>query len=615
MCLLCEWSIGLDSANLSSSRRDVLRGGGAFVATAIAESSLPIPVEAATPKRKPFTPRAGKADWLFQNGKIYTVNPTQPIAAAVAVRGDEIVYVGDAAGAAAWRGPRTRVVDLAGRMLMPGFVDGHNHLATMGITKLGVNVGGLTGKDNVLRAIREWIAKQPPNAQLRGYGWVLHDTFGKELPRREWLDEVTGNRPMYLLSADIHETWFNTAAMKAAGLDAHTPDPDPGKQYYVRDPDGALTGLAIEAAAEWPILVACGVTSPETVRESQRLTIDRAPSQGMTTYFDAGFLVGRVNNTARWVIEDLIARDKAGKLPIRIVGTVYTRNFDDDAAAVTNELVDWSRRYRSDHVKIGGCKMWTDGTFIAGTAKLLEPFADGAPGGKMFFTLEHIEAQIEAVQKAGFDIHIHADGDGSVRTVLDAFEGVQKRLGQQGRRHVICHISLTHPDDVARFKNLGLIVNGTPLWATDYNGVDYNRYQRKLGVQRFEERLLPYGDVVRSGATFTIGADLGGVDIDECAPLIQLEAAVTRQRPGRRDDRPMVARQRMSVEQAINAYTINSAYQIRMEDQIGSIEVGKKADLVVLGADLFEIEPHDIHATPVLLTLMDGKARHDRLSS
>ncbi|GLI93837.1 hypothetical protein LMG27198_28290 [Methylocystis echinoides] len=462
MCLLCNWAVALNSAAHVSSRRQVLRGAGTFMATAVAAPSLPLSVEAAPTKRKPLTPRSGKADWLFQNGKIHTANPSQPTAEAVAVRGNQIVYVGDMTGAAAWRGKDTKVVDLAGRMLMPGFIDSHNHLATLGVTKLGLNISGIVGKDKVLKAVREYVAAQPPGATLRGFGWSAHSTFGEEHPRREWLDEVTGDRPMYIMNADIHETWFNTAAMKAAGIGAHTPDPDPGKQYYIRNPDGSLSGLAIEGAA-FPILMALGMTSRETVRESQRLTIERAPSQGLTSYFDAGALLGGESSSGNWVFEDLVARDKAGELPIRIVGTVYTRSAHDDPHAVAEELVRCAKKYRSEHFRIGACKMWTEGTFPAGTAKLLQPFEDGARGGEMFFTPEHIEAQIEAVQKAGFDMHVHVDGDASTRIVLNAFENVQKRLGPQGRRHTMCHVSLVDPTDVPRFGKLGVVVNGTPL--------------------------------------------------------------------------------------------------------------------------------------------------------
>ena len=335
----------------------------------------------------------------------------------------------------------------------------------------------------------------------------------------------------------------------------------------------------------------------------------------MTSYFDAGVVVGPASGAADFVWRDLIARDNAGELPLRIVGSVWTRNHDDDPRAIAEELAAWSREFRSDHVQINNCKMWTEGTWSTRTALLLEPYADEpANRGVMVMTPEHIKAQVEACHKAGFDMHIHCDADGSTRATLDAIEDVQNRLGRQGRRHTLCHVSLTHPDDVKRFKPLGINVNGTPLWATNYNGAEIERTARMLGKQRVEERLYPYGDLIRSGANFTIGADLPGVDIDEVPPLFQLEAAVTRRRPGFPNDSVLVEHQRMTVEEAIRAYTINGAYQLRMEDKIGSIEVGKLADLVVLGKSLFEAKPEEIHRVPVLLTLMDGKARHDKLS-
>lgn len=317
-----------------------------------------------------FDHEDGKADWLFHNGPIYTVNAGLPAADAVAVRGKHIVYVGDEAGVADWRGPQTRVVDLEGRMLLPGFVDGHDHLASLGITKLGVNIQGLVGKDAVLQAIREWIANQPADAPLRGHGWLTRSTFGTDNPRREWLDQVTGDRPMYVLNADMHETWFNTAAMKAAGISAETPDLQPGVQFLHRDPDGTPSGLAIEGAA-LPILMACGMTSPESIREAQRRTLDVTPAMGMTTYVDCGMLIGPKNASAERVWVGLIERDNAGDLPVRIVGTVWTRAEEDDPEAVATELIEWSTKFRSEHIAIKACKMWTDGTFPNGSAKLL----------------------------------------------------------------------------------------------------------------------------------------------------------------------------------------------------------------------------------------------------
>lgn len=611
MCLFCSWSAWLDGNG--ASRRQVLRGAGVFVASAVAASTVSVAATPA-PVRTPPNPADGKADWLFRNGTIHTVDPARPTARAVAVRGSEIVHVGDEVGAAAWLGPKTRVVDLAGRMLMPGFVDAHDHLASLAICKLGVNIRGIIGKDRILDAIREWIATQPPEAVLRGHGWLANSSFAEaSRPRREWLDEVTGDRPMYVWNADSHELWFNTAAMKAAGIDAHTPDPDPGKQHYLRDADGTPSGTAIETAAALPIALALGLGEMEAVRASQRLTIDRAASWGMTAYMDAGVVVGPASGNGEAVWRDLMARDERGELPIRIVGSVWTRNSEDDPQAVVAELVDWNKKLRSPHVQISICKMWTEGVATAGGALLMEPFADQPDNrGTMTLTPEHVKAQIEATHRAGFDMHIHVEGDATVRIVLDAVEDVQKRHGRQGRRHTICHIALAHPDDVPRFEKLGVVANGTPLWATNYNGVEYERFNRLFGPKRVEERMLPYGDLIRSGAVVTFGADIPGVDIDEIPPLLQLEAAVTRKRPGFKDDPAVVARQAMTVDEAIRAYTLNGAYQLRLEDQIGSIEVGKKADLIVLGASLFEVAPEEIHKVPVLLTLMDGKVTHER---
>jgi predicted amidohydrolase YtcJ len=230
----------------------------------------------------------------------------------------------------------------------------------------------------------------------------------------------------------------------------------------------------------------------------------------------------------------------------------------------------------------------------------------------MTFPSQAIEAQIEAVQAAGFDMHIHVDADGSARVVLDAYEKVLRRLGTRGGpRHVLAHNSMVDPADIGRYAQLGIIANCTPLWGTDYNGQYRAIYTTMLGVERVEERLLPYGDLVRSGAVVTYGSDIPGVDIPEIPPLIQIEALLTRTRPGYPDDEPLVARQRIGLHDALRGYTANGAYQLRLEHRTGSLTVGKAADLTVLGADLFRVGPEEIHAVPVLLTMMDGRITHD----
>ncbi|BBZ77793.1 amidohydrolase [Mycolicibacterium anyangense] len=550
--------------------------------------------------------------YLVTNGPIWTGDPVQPWAQAVVVRGTDLVHVGTRDGADALVDASTELIDLHGRMCLPGFIDAHNHLASMAVAKLGVSLSGAVGRDTVLAAVRDWVAAQPGGAALRGHGW-MPDSFEDRSPRREWLDEITGDRPMYLFSADAHDMWFNTAAMRAVGIGPQTPDPDPGAQYFVRDADGTPTGHAVEAAAYMPIIVAQGLFSVPNIRLAQQLTLQQAPSWGMTAYFEAGAASGAASADARWIYEDLIAQDHAGTLPVRVAGSYWTRTPNDDPSAITDDLIHWNRDLRSEHVRISTCKMWADGTFMSGGALLLSPCCGHSADdlGAMTFPADHIEAQIEAVQAAGFDMHIHIDADGSARVVLDAYESVRRRRGRENSRHVIAHNSMVDPADLNRYAELGVIANCTPLWGTDYNGQYRDIYTRMLGAERVQERLFPYGDLVRSGAVVTYGSDIPAVDIHEGPPLIQIEALLTRQRPGHPDDVPLVARQRIGLHDALRGYTANGAYQLRLDHRTGTVTTGKAADLTILGADLFRVDPHDIHDVPVVLTMMDGRITHD----
>ena len=546
------------------------------------------------------------ATTLFRGGSVYTMNPAQPWAECVLVEGERIVYVGDEAAGRAAAPAGTTIVELAGGMLLPGFIDAHDHLAMMGVGKLGVDLSGLVGREAITAAVAEYVAANPDLPVYRGFGWYP-GSFPEGSPRREWLDAITGDVPMVIPSADIHDCWFNTAAMHAAGISAATPDPE-ANQYYVRDADGTPSGHAVEGAAAIPLMAAVGTFSIETFREAQALTLDRAPSYGITAYFEAGVFAGATSDDAEPVYADFIARDRAGALDVRIAGSVWTRSESDDPAAIAATLTDWNRRLRSPHVSIAHCKMWADGTLFSGGSLLLAPCRGAHPSvGQMTFSAEHIAAQVRAVQEAGFDMHIHIDGDGSARVVLDAIAQVQAEIGRGDARHCIAHNTMVDPVDIPRYAEMGVLANCTPLWGTDYHGQYRQIYTDLLGAERVEERVFPYGDLVRSGAVVTYGADLPGVDVDEVPPLIQIESLLTRKRPGFPDDEPFVPRQRIDLHDALRGYTINGAYQLRMEDEIGSIEVGKRADLVVLGANLFDVPVASIHAVPVRMTMMDGR--------
>lgn len=545
---------------------------------------------------------------VFVGGRARTMAPSgRAWADAVVVRGDRIAYVGDEAGAREHAGLGAEVVDLRGGTLLPGFVDAHDHLlGTAVLLKTGLELNDVSDVRGYLEAIAEYARENPDLPIVRGYGF-LPTAFPRSGARREMLDEIVPDRPVVINSYDAHDLWFNTAAMRMAGVDASTPDPDPGAAYFVRDPDGTPTGYAVEL-----MLKGLDMFSLEAALEAQKLTLDPAPSWGITTVFEAALMMGLKAGDADEVYQNLLERDQRGGLPIRVVGSVFTRMSSDDPQELVELLQDWNQRFRSENLSVTTLKIFSDGTMLSGGALMLEPYADEPHScGGMIFSPEQIEKQVELAHLAGIDVHVHSDADGSVRTVLDAIERVQRRYGRRGRRHTICHNSLVHPVDVPRYAELGVIANVQPMWATDFDGVIIDAYQERLGDHRVRNNVMPYGDLVRSGAVVTYGADIPGCRLEEVPPLMQIEAAVTRRRPGRPEERAYLPEQRVSVHDAVRAYTISGAYQVRLEHEIGSIEVGKRADLVALGADLFSVPDNEIHQVPVTMTTLGGRITHD----
>jgi predicted amidohydrolase YtcJ len=383
--------------------------------------------------------------YLLRGGQVCTMDPGRPWAQCAVVRGKMITYVGPEAGAAAFTDPGTEVIEVDGGMVLPGFIDAHNHLAGSGaMAKLGVDLNGLSDPAEILARIAGYAASCPGSAVIRGSGWMAA-YFENNSPTREMLDEAVSDRPAAILSSDGHDLWFNTAAMHACSLDRGTEDPDPGAQYYVRDAAGWPSGHAVEVAPIMTMLAALGAFTKEGIRDAQELTLAPAPSWGITGYLEAGILLGP-NQNSEPVYEDLVERDNAGQLPVRIVGTVWTRQGDDDPASVVATLRDWNKRIKSEHVTISVQKMCRrDGL----QRRRAPPRPVRGQQGRITrpddLPPDHIERQVELTQLAGFDSHIHIDADGSARVVLDAIEAVQRRHGRGTARHTVCHNTIVPP--------------------------------------------------------------------------------------------------------------------------------------------------------------------------
>jgi predicted amidohydrolase YtcJ len=473
------------------------------------------------------------------------------------------------------------------------------------LSKIGVSLDNLHGKEAVLERIRHYAETHPDKDVIRGHGWTQF-TFDGEQPHRTWLDTVTDTRPAFLHSYEVHDVWANTAAFVAAGIDASTPDPNPPASFFFRDTDGYPAGTCCEGS--WmPLAIKLGMYSMESIREAMDLTMTPAPSYGITSYFDAGSLLSS-RRLERAVSADLVALDNAGEPPVRIVASSgFVRGDGESPETVVEQAFEMQEEVRSPNISVTTVKMFMDGVGPAHTASMLEPYLDEPHTGGWVTPPEYAKEMALAANVAGFDVHIHSCGDAAVRAALDAFENVRNTHPELTPRNTVCHLEFCHPDDVPRFAQLGVTANATPLWGTDYLGEFVDAYPNLVGEERFRRDYLPYGSIIRTGANMTFGSDCPGVGVEEIAPLIHVEAAVTRRRPGRPDDRPAGGHEQMSVADALHCFTMGGAKALRLEHVTGSIEVGKRADLVQLGGNPYTVPHHEIHAIPVVRTMLGGR--------
>jgi predicted amidohydrolase YtcJ len=543
---------------------------------------------AATP-RKPS--RREPADLAFVRGAVYTVDGARSWAETVAVSKGRIVFVGTDAASKPWIGMRTRIVDLAGKMLLPGFHDSHAHPVDGGIDSLEVDLHGIETPEKVLEKIRAYAAAHPDAAWVRGSGWEL-PTFPNANPTRELLDGAVPDRPAFLYAMDGHSAWANSKALAIAGVTKDTPDPPHGR--IERDPKtGEPSGALREEAT--------GLVSRHLPKRTSR---DYSNGLAAALKIANGFGLTSLQE-ANASTEDLAAyaaSDARGTLTARIVASLHC---DTDAGvAGVPGLVALRQRYRDGRrFRAGGVKIFADGVLETKTAAVLEPYL-GTNGDRGKTNLEPAAFRdlATALDKEGFQIHVHAIGDRAIRDTLDALEAAQKANGPRDARHHIAHLELIDPADIPRFRRLGVVANFQPFWA---GGDLYltELTEPELGPER-SRWLYPIASVRDSGAVIAFGSDW---DVSSLNPLDGIEVAVTHREPGKGDGPPWLPQERIALPDAIEAYTIRGAYLDFTEKETGSIEVGKAADLIVLDRNLFEIPASKIHEAKVLMTFLEGR--------
>jgi predicted amidohydrolase YtcJ len=604
MCIGCDWgkynhlfkTSDAAPADNGPSRRRLLQAG-ALVAAAVA---APIPA-LARPKRS----SGNKADIVFRNGPVYTINPDKPWARAVAVKGKQIVFVGDEAGVKPLIGPRTRVVDLAGKMLLPGFVEGHIHpLAGAALTQ-GVDLQFDTRNETLaaLRAYRDKIGKVDI---VRGFGW-RYSGFPATGPRKEDLDALWPDVPVILIAIDCHSAWVNSQALALAGVTKDTKDPLPGFSYFARDPaTGEATGYLVEPPALQQVNNAIDPFTRDYVAQALEQWLPRASAGGITTVFDAGIQV--VPDMEGFAIYSKLERE--GKLPFRVIGAHYHNRPDVDPLPVIKAL---RREFQSELVQASVLKLNIDGGDAQRTAALLAPYADDPQAsGQTLLRPEVFSDIIRRADRDGLDIHIHSFADRATRLSLDAFEAAIKANPPRDRRHGLAHNMLVAPEDAPRFGKLGVIAQFSAQWTVpDRYWQDISR--ARLGAER-SDRLYCMKSILDHGGVLSFGTDWPAAGhYSTFHPLEAIEIATTR----RELDKPhgpqlAPAPEAVTLDAALRANTMGAAYQLRMEHKVGSIETGKLADLVVLDRNLFETPSHEIHKAKVLMTVMNGQVRHEQ---
>jgi predicted amidohydrolase YtcJ len=530
------------------------------------------------------------ADLVFRNGAVYTVDAVRSWASAVAVRGGRIVYVGSDSLPTGLIGSGTEVVDLGGKMLLPGFQDAHVHPVESGVEYTEVRLYEVTTSHDAADSIAAYAEAHPRLPWIKGTGWQL-PIFPNGSPSRTLLDRVVPDRPALLYSSDGHSAWVNSKALAIAGITRDTRDPPHGR--IERDPrSGEPSGGLRESAID---LVANRMPAPTAAELSEGL--DSAQRQanafGITAVFAA--------NETRPYLEAYSRADKAGTLTLRVVAALSVGK-DATTDSLLPRLRDWRSRFASARVHPIAVKLYADGVLETGTAALLQPYLNrhGDTGTPTYDqpTLDRLVAELD---HDGFQIHVHAIGDRAIRMTLDAFEKARARNGARDSRHSIAHLELIDPADIPRFRTLGIVANFEALWAD--GDEDLTRLtEPALGPAR-SRWLYPIASVSRTGAVLSGGSDWS---VSSLNPLDAIEMGITHLDPERPRMRAWNPAERVDLATMLAMYTINAAYANRLEHETGSIEVGKLADFVVLDHNLFAIPPGRIHTVKVLRTILEG---------
>ncbi len=567
------------------------------------------------------TSEAEAADTVLTNARVYTVNDAQPWADTVAIRGEEIVYVGASGGGGGEPfgflvGPTTKTFDLGGRLVIPGMVDAHAHPDWVTLSAWHVTLPWTDDLNEILEFVRQHAAEHPreevPFIYAEYYPSTLFDTEG---PKKELIDAYVSDRPVLLQDHSDHCSWVNSKMLELMGIDKGTPlqvVPDDPAPQFVRDADGEPTGWVTEYAWEHfadVMYEAIGwhpraEVTPEMLRDFTSFLFSR----GVSALWDA---IGSETTLAA-----AAALDEQEKLNLYYHGS---RRFFSLADLPENIAVlrEWEEKYGGKHVHLDAMKLFLDGTNEIGTSAVIEPFIVSEDDcGELRMSEDDLTACLLILNEEGLDLHIHLVGDRAFRTACNAVERARSQLGEAWRIQVtLAHCELIDPADMPRVAELGIIVNWSAHWSGGYFSAQSLEW---LGPERFG-RMYQFNPIIESGGIVCLSSDvITKYEAHRGDPFFGMQVAHTRVDPEFPiyAERPIrePASAKLSLADLVKGYTLNAAIQLRLDDRMGSIEVGKLANMAILKKDLFSVPEDQIRAVEPEAVLFEGRVVYGSLT-
>jgi hypothetical protein len=538
-----------------------------------------------------------EASLILVNGKVWTENPALPIAHAVALDGNKILAVGDDASIRKLAGPDTKVIDLRGRLLLPGFNDAHVHFLDGGGSLISVNLSTANSPAEFRERVATFARTRGPGAWLRNGNWDHQRWNPPNLPNHQLIDEVCDDHPALLWRTDGHMALANALALKLAGIDRNTKDPPGGE--IERDKEGNPTGILKDSATALVVRVMPPLSAREQ-DQAMEAALHEAAIHGITSVQNLADTPE--DESQPQAFREFQKFERESKLTVRIYQGVRVRDlkmFADPGVVAP---------FGNSLLRIGNLKAFADGALGSETAWMDEPFANNPLNRGLaspdLLDVEKFYGEMRGADKAGLQLTIHAIGDHAISTILDLFARLEQDNGPADRRPRIEHVQHLHPADYPRFAKLGVIASMQP-----YHAIDDGRWAEKvIGPERIHSSYA-WKSLLDAGATLAFGSDWPVAPLDA---VMGIYAAATRQTLDGKNPNGWTPEQRITVAQAVHAYTVNSAFAEHQEKVKGSIEPGKLADLVVLSNDIFSIPPDQIQKTTVDLTIFDGRVIFER---